>query len=390
MTPRPDAIVVGAGVVGAAVARALVREGMRVDVVEAAFPGSGATAAGMGHVVVMDDSPAQLALTARSRALLLEVADELPASCELDRCGTLWVAEDGEQLTAVYAKHALLAANGVACEVVDGPALAAAEPELRPGLAGALYVPHDLVVYPPAFAGWLLDAEAGPRLRVLRGIEVTGFGARAALTVDGPLLADVVINAAGAHAVRLTPELPILPRKGHLVITDRHPRFCTHQLVELGYLKSAHTMTAESVAFNVQPRRTAQLLIGSSRELVGWDATVNARVLQRMLRRALDFLPRLAMLSAIRVWTGFRPATPDKLPLIGPWDSVDGLWIAAGHEGLGIATALGTAELLRDRLLKRPTALDATAYDAMRRLPTPAAAPVSSEPAAATGVAATA
>jgi D-hydroxyproline dehydrogenase subunit beta len=368
MTARPDAIVVGAGVVGAAVARALVQAGMRVEVLEAAFAGGGATAAGMGHVVVMDDSPAQLALTARSRALLLDIADELPAECELDRCGTLWIAEDEEQLSAVRSKHLHFLAHDLDTEVLDGAALATAEPEMRPGLAGALYVPNDLVVYPPTFARWLLDVESGRRLRVLRGVEVTGFEARAVSTSGGRLDADVVINAAGSRAAQLVAELPLAPRKGHLVVTDRHPGFCRHQLVELGYLKSAHDMTAESVAFNVQPRRTGQLLIGSSRELVGWDATVNPRLLQQMLRRALDFLPRLAALSAIRVWTGFRPATADKLPLIGRWESIDGLWIAAGHEGLGITTALATAELLRDLLLGRAPVLDPAPYAATREL----------------------
>jgi glycine/D-amino acid oxidase-like deaminating enzyme len=371
---RPDAIVVGAGVVGAAVARALAREGMRVDVLESAFAGSGATAAGMGHVVVMDDTQAQLALTAHSRALLLEIADELSPACELDRCGTLWVAEDAEQVSAVYTKHLHFVANGLASEVIDGVAVAAAEPELRPGLAGALYVPEDLVVYPPAFAKWLLDDESGSRLRVRGGVEVSGFAPRAVVTSSGRMEADVVINAAGARATLLMPELPIVPRKGHLVVTDRHPGFCRHQLVEVGYLQSAHTMTAASVAFNVQPRRTGQLLLGSSRELVGWDPAVNPRVLQQMLRRAVDFMPRIAALSAIRVWTGFRPATADKLPLIGRWDDVDGLWIAAGHEGLGITTALATAELLVDLLVGRQPTLDPAPYAATRKLYAPVVA----------------
>ena len=129
--------------------------------------------------------------------------------------------------------------------------------------------------------------------------------------------ADVVVNAAGAAAAPLTPGLPIVPRKGHLAITDRYPDFCRHQLVELGYLTSAHVMTNESVAFNVQPRTTGQVLIGSSRELVGWDASINHSILRRMLARAVEFIPGLRELSVIRSWTGFRPATPDKLPLIG-------------------------------------------------------------------------
>jgi len=98
---------------------------------------------------------------------------------------------------------------------------------------------------------------------------------------------------------------------------------------------------------------------------------VNPRVLQQMLARAVAFMPRLAKLSAIRVWTGFRPATADKLPLIGRWDGIDGLWIAAGHEGLGITTALATAELLADLLVGRRPALDPAPYAATRELYAP-------------------
>jgi glycine/D-amino acid oxidase-like deaminating enzyme len=162
-----------------------------------------------------------------------------------------------------------------------------------------------------------------------------------------------VVVAAGAEAAKLVPELPIVPRKGHLAITDRYPGFVRHQLVELGYLASAHTMTTESVAFNVQPRSTQQVLVGSSRELVGWDASLDRRVLGAMIARAVEYMPQLASVSVIRTWTGFRPATPDKLPLIGPWPTTPGLWIAAGHEGLGITTSLGTARLVADLVAGR-------------------------------------
>jgi glycine/D-amino acid oxidase-like deaminating enzyme len=178
--------------------------------------------------------------------------------------------------------------------------------------------------------------------------------------------ATVIVNAAGAEAARLTPGLPIVPRKGHLAITDRYPAFCRHQLVELGYLTSAHVMTTESVAFNVQPRATSQVLIGSSRELVGWDGSTNRRVLRQMLDRALHFMPALADVSIVRTWTGFRPATSDKLPLIGPWTSTRGLWIAAGHEGLGITSSIGTARLLADLVAGRTPPIDATPFSPMR------------------------
>ena len=123
-----------------------------------------------------------------------------------------------------------------------------------------------------------------------------------------------------------------------------------HQLVELGYLKSAHSLTADSVAFNVQPRRTGQILIGSSRQYNAEDPTVDAQILASMIERAQWYLPEIGALSAIRVWTGFRAATPDKLPLIGPCPEDESLFLATGHEGLGITTSLGTACMLADHM----------------------------------------
>jgi glycine/D-amino acid oxidase-like deaminating enzyme len=150
----------------------------------------------------------------------------------------------------------------------------------------------------------------------------------------------------GASSPALTPGIPVKKRKGHLVITDRYPGFVRHQLVELGYLKSAHAVTTDSVAFNVQPRRTGQILIGSSRQYGNEDSVVDQSILTAMLQRAIAYMPALGKLQAIRTWTGFRAATPDKLPLIGPSLSDPTVWLATGHEGLGITTSLGTAALL--------------------------------------------
>ena len=355
---------------GAACAGALARDGLRVTVIEKAFAASGTTAAGMGHLVVMDDSPEQLALTTYSEQLWRELEPELDARSEIDHCGTLWVAEDESQLDALNAKRDAYATAGVTSEVLDARALAEAEPQLRRGLAGALRVLDDSVVYPPGVALRLLELARHSGARVLEGREVTGFVANGVLLRDGRLGADAIVNAAGAFAAALTPGLPIVPRKGHLAITDRLPGFCRHQLVELGYLASAHVMTSESVAFNVQPRRTGQVLVGSSRELAGWDPSINRRILARMLSRATDFLPALSRAPVIRCWTGFRPATPDKLPLIGRWESTPGLWIAAGHEGLGITTSLGTARLIADQIAGRPTSIPCEPFAPMRAVST--------------------
>jgi glycine/D-amino acid oxidase-like deaminating enzyme len=363
MSTTSDILIVGAGIVGAACARALAREGVGVTIVDAAMVGGGATAAGMGHIVVMDDSPAQLALTRYSQQLWHALADELPADCEHESCGTLWVAADDDELAAAAVKAQTLCAHGIASELLDARQLAEAEPQLHAGLAGGLVVPDDRVVYPPCVARWLIEQSCQHGAKVCLGCKVVALGGKHAVLADGTRLsAAAVINAAGTAATYLTPNLPIRPRKGHLAITDRYRGFVRHQLVELGYIKSAAGQAAESVAFNVQPRHTGQLLIGSSRQYTSDSGQIEMPILGRMLRRAIDYLPGLTQLNVVRTWTGFRAATDDKLPLIGPWPQVEGLYLAAGHEGLGITTSLGTAELIADMILGRASQIPREPY----------------------------
>jgi D-hydroxyproline dehydrogenase subunit beta len=363
MASSPDIVVIGGGIVGAACARALAREKLRVALIDAGVVGGGATAAGMGHVVVMDDSEAQFALTRYSRKLWGEIAGELPEDCEYHPCGTLWVAADEEEMAAVRNKERAYREHGVAIEVLDAAGLAEAEPHLRPGLAGGLVVPGDFVVYPPCVARWLIDQARACGAEVREKAVATGFtGNRVSLSDGSAISAGAVVNATGADAVRLLPELPIRPRKGHLVVTDRYPGMVRHQLIELGYLKSAHSVASDSVAFNIQPRRTGQLLVGSSRQYGVTTTAINPPLLRRMLHRALQYMPGLAQASAIRTWTGLRAATPDKLPLIGQWPKCPGLYLATGHEGLGITTSLGTGQLLADLLVGRSTAIPGGPY----------------------------
>jgi glycine/D-amino acid oxidase-like deaminating enzyme len=251
----------------------------------------------------------------------------------------------------------------VTVEVLDAQMLREAEPNLCEGLAGGLLVPNDAVIYPPSAAGHLLE-RAQAHGAVLR------LGQPAiALTEDGVKLNDgtfigsgLTVNATGSWSPELTPGIDVEKRKGHLVITDRYPGFVKHQLVELGYLKSAHSLTEDSVAFNIQPRRTGQVLIGSSRQYGIEDSRVDSGILGRMLARAIEYMPGLTGLSAIRVWTGFRAATPDKLPLIGRCPGHDRIFLATGHEGLGITTSLATAKLLVDQLLNRPSQIPIDPY----------------------------
>ncbi|MFZ1139652.1 MAG: FAD-dependent oxidoreductase [Candidatus Sulfotelmatobacter sp.] len=346
-----DAVIVGAGIVGAACADEFARRGMRVAVVDRDVVGSGATAAGMGHIVVMDDSEAQFALTRYSQRLWQALRPELPADVEYEQCGTIWVAADEEEMAEVRRKHDYYARLGVPTTVLDLQALQRLEPNLRDGMAGGLLVTEDAVLYPPCAARFLMERaqKHGAQLRLGASAAQIGQG-RVRLSDGLELAGDLIVNAAGAWAAELTSGIEIKKRKGHLVITDRYPGLLRHQLVELGYLKSAHSVSSDSVAFNVQPRRTGQILIGSSRQYGAEIKDVDHDILRRMLQRAQEYMPALGPMSAVRTWTGFRAATHDKLPLIGPWPADKSLFLATGHEGLGITTSLATARILVDTI----------------------------------------
>jgi glycine/D-amino acid oxidase-like deaminating enzyme len=281
--------------------------------------------------------------------LWLHLAPQLRLRDAFARCGTLWVAADDEEWQAARSMHAAFEAQGVAAQLLDAPALRACEPALAASMAGGLRIEHDSIVYAPTVAEWMLTrSPRAANIRVRLGATVTSVEASGVTLADGERVgARQVIVANGLGAQQLVPSLPLQPKKGHLLITDRYPGLIRHQLLELGYIKSAHHAVGTSVAFNAQPRPTGQLLIGSSRQFDTTDPAVEMPVLAQMLQRAAHYLPVLPTLNGIRAWTGFRAASPDGLPLIGPaGDFAPGVWLATGHEGLGVTTSLATAKLL--------------------------------------------
>jgi len=356
-TAVADAIVIGAGIVGAACAQALAKRGLSVRVLDAGTPG--ATAAGMGHLLVLDDNAAELALSQYSLQRWRDIAGSLPNGCAYRSNGTLWLAANDEEMAVAEHKFEVLREHGEACEILAGNALREREPLLREGLEGGLLIKGDGIVYAPAAAQWMLDH---PLIRQQRATVTEVDGNRVRLADGQWLSAGMVLLANGIQATELCPELPIQAKKGHLAITDRYPAQITHTLVELGYVTSAHNASGPSTACNIQPRPTGQLFIGASRQFNTTDPDVEGWMLAKMLRRAAEYVPALNTLNVIRAWTGFRAASPDGLPLVGEHPQRPGLWLAVGHEGLGVTTAPATADLLVAQLFDESLPLAATPY----------------------------
>jgi glycine/D-amino acid oxidase-like deaminating enzyme len=300
-----DFIVVGGGIVGAACAHELAKRGQRVLVLDAGL--RAATAAGMGHLIVLDDNPAELTLSQYGVQRWRELARQMPEDCGYRQNGTLWLAANAEEMAVASQKYEVLREHGLDCELLGAQALREAEPELRSGLHGGLRVGGDGILYAPNAARWLLSH---PGI-LQRQAQVTQLEGNRVRLADGSWLsAQAVILAGGAHVTELCPELPIEPKKGHLLITDRYPGMIKNTLVELGYVTSAHNATGPSTAANIQPRPTGQLFIGASRQFNTTDPEVEPWMLAKLLQRAVDYMPGLAKLNGIRAWTGFRAASP--------------------------------------------------------------------------------
>jgi len=351
-----DILILGAGIVGCACACEFSDAGYKVGLVEPNAVASAATAAAMGHIVVLDDSPAQLALTAYARSIWINLQPELPPNVEARSPGTLWIAEGVEEMSALQERQRAYVAAGVSTELLDAQTLAIAEPSLRPGLAGALLVPQDCVLDPTAAAFFFFDKAIRAGADLLQAEAVRADSGSVELSDGSTHHAAHIVIATGA-AMHLAPGVTLIKRKGQLVLTAPGPELLHHQVVEFGYLKSAHNTQSESVAFNVQPRLAVRVLIGSSRQTGSENPAVDQPLLDRMIERAYSFMPVLGQIPHERSWAGFRAATPDKIPYLGPTDDPTVL-LAMGFEGLGITTAPAAARLLLDHLLGRTSAID--------------------------------
>lgn len=360
---KVEMLVIGGGIVGCAIAERLATGGASVCLVERDCIGGAATAASMGHLLTVDEDPAELTLSTWSCQRWRALAERLPACADYRRTGTLWIARHASEMAEAERKRIRLAAAGVASEVIGSAGLYEREPALAAGLAGALFVPSDAIVYPPVAALHLLrcGAAAGASLRI--GVSVCAIDRDTVKLSDGSeIRAEAIIVASGCSAPELIAGLPIRRRKGHLLITTPAAPMITHQLVELGYSGGVHGSQNEAVAFNAQPRPNGQLLLGSTRQYDDHTTAIVPRLISALIERGRQFLPGLNDLCALRTWTGFRPTTPDHRPLIGAWPGQERIWLACGHEGMGITTSLGTADLLAAQIMGHVLPFDDTAY----------------------------
>ncbi|MCX4783381.1 NAD(P)/FAD-dependent oxidoreductase [Streptomyces sp. NBC_01264] len=363
-----DLVIIGAGVVGAACAYYAARAGLRVAVVDRGAVAGGTTGAGEGNLLVSDkEAGPELDLALLSARLWRELALELPGEIEYEAKGGLVVAAEEATAKALRGFADGQRAAGVDAVEVGPGELRELEPHLAPDLAGGLHYPQDAQVQPAQAAARLLAAARGVVLHL--GEEVTEFlrgpagELRGVRTARRDLLAPAVLNAAGtwggAVAALAGVDLPVLPRRGFVLVTEPLPRVVRHKVYAADYIADVASGSAalQSSAV-VEGTPAGPVLIGATRERVGFDRSLSTEALRRLAGQAAALFPVLADVRVLRTYHGFRPYLPDHLPAIGPDPRVPGLFHACGHEGAGIGLAPGTGAVIAAMLTGGRPGLD--------------------------------
>ena len=395
----PDVVVVGAGIVGTATAWELARRGVAVTLLDRGAVSGGTTGLGEGNVLCSDkDAGPELDLTVLGLAVYDELEALLGPVAKIRRKGALIVHPDERTWSAEPARAERLRAAGVTAHLLDAAAVRAAEPQLTGALLGALHVPGDLQCDPRAITRALADEARRLGATVRTGAEVARVvvageagAAPPPRRATGVVLASGERISAGAVVLAAGPwtrplaeaagvALPLEPRKGQLTrlrLPVPDEGWLRHKIVDGGYLLSVTSGGAgREISTVVETTHDGHVIVGSTRERRGFDPTVDPALEDAVRARAARLVPGIAGLPRDTTWVGFRPWLPDHLPAIGPSAAVDGLWLATGHEGAGVALGPITGRLVAGALTGEAAPLDLAPFSPDRFASASAPSPV--------------
>ncbi len=370
-----DAIVIGAGIVGASCALALTNAGLKVLVVDRGPVASGTTGAGEGNILVSDKEPgSELTLALKSRDLWFEMREDVGDTFELEAKGGVVVSRGDDRLLREYAGRQHSA--GVEVKEVGDQELHELEPHLTPEIRSGILYPQDSQCQPMLAAAQALRVVRARGGEVITAATVMKINSRLGKiagveTTKGNFQAPVVVNATGTWAGEIAKlagsNLPIAPRKGFILVTAPMPPLIFHKVYDSDYVANVASGDADlQTSTVVEGTRSGTILIGASRERIGFDKRMNVEVLRKLAAQATSLFPILRDVQLLRAYSGFRPYAPDHLPVIGEDSIVSGLWHSAGHEGAGIGLAPGSARLIADQIIGATPFMDPAPFSPSR------------------------
>lgn len=361
--------VIGGGIIGAAIAYYTAKAGLDVVVLEKGELASGTSSRCDGNILAIDKDPgfdSQMSL--QSQMLVDQLTRELEHSFEYRALGSILVCESEAEMEAAAQWVRRQKEAGLPFRMLDRQDIRQESPYFADDLLGGLECATDSTVNPYMLTFALFEGAKKHGAKIMRRTEVKALRRDQASGTfqlelnTGAMTAQQVVNAAGVWAPFIGQmvgvDIPVVPRKGHLIVASRQLPVGMRKVMEFGYLISkfggVRQVDAETEKYGValvfEPTESQNFLIGSSRQFVGFDTRIDLNVVRCMARRALRFYPKIADFAMIRTYCGLRPWTEDHLPIISRVEEVPGFFIAAGHEGDGISLAAVTGKLMSEML----------------------------------------
>ncbi|MFZ5754736.1 MAG: NAD(P)/FAD-dependent oxidoreductase, partial [Bacillota bacterium] len=349
MTRKADVVVIGGGVIGTAVAYYLSKRGKKVMVTERYDHASGASGSCDQMIILQSKNPGiHLKLALASGEMYQTLARELEYDIEYHNRGGMILIESEAELRVIEGFVARQKQTGLQVEIFDRKDAAKLQRGLAEHLVGSTYSPQDAHVNSIRLNLGFARAAAKLGAEILLETEVTGIivkGDRVegVETTQGPIHAPVVINAAGAWAPQIGSmvglDIPIKPRRGQIIITEPVPPYVTGDVLSAQYIVAKYNpdliKNSESraiqlgVGLALSQTEKGNILIGATREFVGYDVKTTREGIKEILKNATRLVPGLKEINFIRTMGGLRPYTPDGLPLLGPVKGLEGFIMAA-------------------------------------------------------------
>lgn len=363
-----DVVVIGGGIIGAAITYYGSKSGLDITMLERGDIASGTSSKCDGDILAVDKDPGfDSQMSFESQKLVIELSKELDISFEYRSPGSVLVCENDIELEAAERWVNQQQKAGLDFRMLNREDLRNESPYLADNLYGGLECSTDSIVNPYLLTFSMVDKAKQYGAKIHTHTEVTNLrknpeGTFNIETSKGTYTANKVVNACGAWAPficrMLGLDIPIKPRKGHVLVASRQQQVASRNIMEFGYLiskfggeRQVDAVTEKyGVALVMEPTESQNFLVGSSRQFLGYDTTVNHDVVKHIAKRAVRFFPKIDNMTVIRAYAGLRPWTEDHLPFISHVEKVPGFYVAAGHEGDGISLAAVTGKLIAEMI----------------------------------------